>query len=97
MAFTLIELLVAFGFVAVATVSILALVRSSLRLLSASRALSQAAQASVAPHLPFKELGVRTRDVRTEEMELGPIRIKSVLIEVIPGDKSEGVRMRVYK
>ena len=95
--FTLIELLVAFGVVAVATVAILALLRSNIRLIHESQNAAIAAQAAVAPNLGVRDLGVRTREIDTEEIDVGPIRLVSAILEMVPPDRSDGVRVRLYK
>lgn len=93
----MIELLVAFAFVALAAVSLLGLVRQSLRMMNASQDMSAASQAALAPGLGPKDLGARTREMRSEQVELGPIRFRSVLLEIVPEGRSEGIQVRVYK
>lgn len=95
--FTLIELLVAFGFVAMATMSILALVRQSIRLVNVSQDLNVASQAAAAPWLGQRDLGAQLRQMRSEEIELGPIHMRSVVMEIIPAGRTEGVQVRLYK
>lgn len=95
--FTLIELIVAFAFVAMATVSVLQMVRSSLRQVLLSKNLSIASQAVLMSGLPEKERGAVVREVRSEEIEMGPVRIQSVLLEIVPQNDADTVRLRVYK
>ncbi len=89
--------MVAFGFVALATMSILALVRQNLRLINASQDLIVASQAAIAPGLGRRDLGAEARQMRSEEIELGPIRFRSVVMEIIPAGRTEGVQVRIYK
>lgn len=95
--FTLIELLVAFGFVALATVSVLSLMRQSLRLVKTSEDLTLAAQAVLAPNLSVKDLGARVRELRSEPVELGPLQFQTAVLEIIPPDRTEGLQVRIYK
>ena len=95
--FTLIELLVAFGVVAVATVAILALLQSNIRLIHESQNVATAAQAAVAPNLGVRDLGVRAREIDTEEIDVGPIRLVCAILDMVPPDRSDGVRVRLYK
>lgn len=95
--FTLIEFLVAFAVAALVIVPVLALLYSSFQLVHASEDLVVAAQAAGAASLDEKTLGARVRPISSEEIELGPLRIRSEAAEIIPTGRLDGVRVRLYK
>ncbi|OGH58386.1 MAG: hypothetical protein A3G34_13785 [Candidatus Lindowbacteria bacterium RIFCSPLOWO2_12_FULL_62_27] len=94
--FTLIELLVAFAFVSLATLSLLEVVRHSLRMLNSAQDHAIAAQAALAPTLGLRDIGAWARELKSEQVELGPIRFRSTLLEVTPAGRTTGVQIHVY-
>lgn len=95
--FTLIELLIAVAFAALAAVSLMAVIREDIRLARTSSSLAAAAQAASAPEPALKDMELEMREVSTEEIELGPIRMQRVVKEIRRRDEADGVRMTVYK
>lgn len=94
--FTLIELLIAFAFVAMATVSILSLLRSSMRNLAMAQQLSVASQAMSTPAASDKQLGIRRREVSSEIIAAGPMQIQRDIVEIIPDGQTDGFRVKTY-
>lgn len=95
--FTLIEILIAVAFAALAAVSLMAVIREDVRLARASTGLAAAAQAGSAPEAALKDMEMEIREVSTEDMELGPIRMQKVVKEIRRRGEADGVRMTVYK
>ncbi|MBI4180142.1 prepilin-type N-terminal cleavage/methylation domain-containing protein [bacterium] len=95
--FTLIEFLVAFGVAALVIVPTLSLLRQSLRLIRASEDMAVVAQAVQSPGLDEKTTGAKILTLGAEDIDVGPIRIRSVELEVVPTGQTDGVRVRRYQ
>lgn len=93
---TLIELLVTVGLVAVVTLSILSLIRSSVRMISVSQNMVLAAQMAITPALHEKG-PVHLRQTRAEDLEMGPMRLQSVVMEMVKDGRDEGIQVRIYR
>ncbi len=95
--FTLIEILVALAFVSIAMVSLLAVIRSDLRLVRTASASASAAQAAMIPESAMKKFGMESREISSEDVELGPIRVQRVVTEFRRRDEKDGIRLTLYR